>query len=275
MQSKKLLEMVDNRIPGLPVILAALTIIELSIFILCLVYSGENDLVKIYNPKNELIFEDTYNYSDISQFKGIIGIRSFKNEGYTVKRIGGKTPFPIRAWIALSVILPLILIFFVIFTIKAFDDIFHSKTKTQRQEKKSSPDTTFEETRFEKLFSTLGRLNIYSLGGAVIFTVFLYWMIPDLIIHLSRISYQTIVELKWVILGIVLFGGVFLLVRVFLTFATRREIIRQQADIQKHRDQLTIESKLEQKLLESEIEKNTNFKKGSEQDELTEDSSQS
>lgn len=275
MQSKKLLEMVNNRIPGLPFILAALTIIELSIFILCLVYSGENDLVKIYNPKNELIFEDTYKFSDISQFKGINGIRSFKNEGYTVKRIGGKTPFPTRAWIALSVILPLILIFFVIFMIKAFDDIFHSKTKTQRQEKKSSPDTTFEETRFEKLFSTLGRLNIYSLGGAIIFTVFLYWMIPDLIIHLSRISYQTIVELKWVILGIVVFGGVFLLVRVFLTFATRREIIRQQADIQKHRDQLTIESKLEQKLLESEIEKNTNFKKGSEQDELTEDSSQS
>lgn len=275
MQSKKLLEMVDNRIPGLPVILVALTIIELSIFILCLVSSGENDLVKIYNPKNELIFEDTYKYSDITQFKGINGIRSFKNEGYTVKRIGGKIPFPIRAWIALSVILPLILIFFVVFMIKAFDDIFHSKTKTQRQEKKSSPDTTFEETRFEKLFSTLGRLNIYSLGGAIIFTVFLYWMIPDLIIHLSRVSYQTIVELKWVILGIVLFGGVFLLVRVFLTFATRREIIRQQADIQKHRDQLTIESKLEQKLLESEIEKNTNFKKGSEQDELTEDFSQS
>ncbi len=165
-----------------------------------------------------------------------------------------------------------------VFTIKAFDDIFHSKTKTQRQEKKSSPDTTFEETRFEKLFSTLGRLNIYSLGGAVIFTVFLYWMIPDLIIHLSRISYQTIVELKWVILGIVLFGGVFLLVRVFLTFATRREIIRQQADIQKHRDQLTIENKLEQKLLGSEIEKNTNFKKNDseeDEDELTVDSSQS
>ncbi len=275
MQSEKLLELVENRIPGMPVILTALIIIEFSIFILCLVYSGENDLVQIYNSKNELVFEDTYEYSDISQFKGVIGVRSFKNEGYTVKRIGGKTPFPTRAWIALSVILPLILIFFMVFMIKAFDDIFHSKTKTQRQEKKSSPDTTFEETRFEKLFSTLGRLNIYSLGGAVIFTVFLYWMIPDLIIHLSRISYQTIVELKWVILGIAVFGGVFLLVRVFLTFATRREIIRQQADIQKHRDQLTIESKLEQKLLESEIEKNTNFKKGSEQDELTEDSSQS
>jgi len=213
-----------------------------------------------------LFFEDTYDYSDIAQFKGIIGIRSFKDTGYTVKRIGGKTPFPTRAWIALSVILPLMLVFFVVFMIKAFDDVFHSKTKNRRQEKKSSPDTTFEETRFEKLFSTLGRLNLYSLGGAIMFTVFLYWMIPDLIIHLSRISYQTIVELKWVILGIALFGGVFLLVRVLLTFATRREIIRQQAGIQKHRDQLTIESKLEQKLLESEIEKNTNFKKDAEND---------
>ena len=274
MQRKKLLEMVDNRIPGLPVILAALIIIELSIFILCLVYSGENDLVKIYNHENELVYEDTYDHLDISQFKGVLGIRSFKDEGYTVKRIGGTTPFPTRAWIALSVIIPMILIFFVVFTIKAFDDIFHSKTKTRRRGKKSSPDTTFEETRFEKLFSTLGRLNLYSLGGAVIITVFLYWMIPDLIIHLSRISYQTIVELKWVILAVALFGGVFLLARLYMTFATRREIIRQQADIQKHRDQLTIENKLEQKLLESETEEDTYFKEDPEPDELTGESPQ-
>ena len=76
-------------------------------------------------------------------------------------------------------------------------------------------------------------------------------MVPDLLIYLGKISYQTISELKWVILSVVVFGGVYMILKVFLSYKTKNEIIKQQAEIQKNRDRLAIDAKLEKKLLEN------------------------
>lgn len=240
--------MVEKRVPGLFLIISTLAIIEFAIFIICVAYSSNQDIIKIYNADNEIVYEDIYNVGDISEFKKIYGIRSFNKEGYTVKRLGIDNAFPTRAWIATSVCVPLIFIMFVVFIVKVFEDVFHLKKDKEKQEQEDSKESDFEETRFEKLFTTLGRLNIYSLGGAVIFAVFMYWMVPDLLMYLSRVSYQTISELKWVILGLVIFAGIFIVLKTFFSYKTQTEIIKQQANIQKHRDRLSIESKLETKL---------------------------
>ena len=249
MIDKKLRELIDNRTPGLILIITVLAIIEFGIFILCMAYSADHDRVKIYDSKNTVIYEDIYNANDISEFKKLYGIRSFKKEGYTIQRIGVENAFPTRAWIALSVCIPLVLILFIVFIVRVFEDIFQLKKKPRRRRANAKNGTTFEETRFERLFTTLGRLNIYAMSGGVLLIVFLYWMVPDLLIYLSRISYQTISELKWVILGLVIFGGLFLVLRTIFNHRTKIEIIKQQADIQKNRDLLTIENKLDQKLL--------------------------
>jgi hypothetical protein len=131
-----------------------------------------------------------------------------------------------------------------------FADVFHSKKEDEEESKKTKQASDFEETRFEKLFSTLGRLNIYSLGCTVILIAFLFWVVPDLLLYLGKISYQTISELKWVILGLVIFGGAYMMLKTFLSHKTQNEIIKQQAGIQKNRDRLAIEAKLENKLLE-------------------------
>jgi hypothetical protein len=75
-------------------------------------------------------------------------------------------------------------------------------------------------------------------------------MIPDLLLFLGKISYQTISELKWVILCVVLFGGIYLILKTYLSYKTKTEIIRQQCEIQKNRDRLVIEARREKKLLE-------------------------
>ena len=217
----------------------------------CVIYSANQDIVKIYNSNNVIVYEDSYNLSYISEFKKIYGIENFKEEGFVVTRVGIDNKFPTRAWIALSICVPLVLILFVVFIVKTFEDIFHLKKEDEKGNKKGKQDPYFEETKFEKLFSTLGRLNIYSLGCTVILLVFLYWMVPDLLIYLGKISYQTISELKWVILSVVLFGGAYMLLKVFLSYKTKHELIKQQAEIQKNRDKLAIDAKLEKKLLEN------------------------
>jgi hypothetical protein len=73
--------------------------------------------------------------------------------------------------------------------------------------KNGSPEFDFDETRFEKLFSTMGRLNIYSLGATVTVAAFLFWMVPDLLVTIGKGRFQTLFRLKWVLLGLVLVGG--------------------------------------------------------------------
>jgi len=251
MNDKKLREIVEYHVPDLFLILSIFAIIEFAILMVCIVYSANQDIVKIYNSDNVIVYEDAYNMSYITEFKKIYGIENFKDEGFVVTRVGIDNKFPTRAWIALSICVPLVLILFVAFIVKVFADVFHLTKEDGEGDKKSKLNSYFEETKFEKLFSTLGRLNVYSLGCTVIFIAFLYWMVPDLLIYMGKISYQTISELKWIILGVVLFGGAYMILKVFLSYKTKNEIIKQQAEIQKNRDKLAIEAKLEKKLLEN------------------------
>jgi len=250
MSDKKLRELVENHVPGLFLIISIFALIEFGILMGCVASSANQNVVKIFNSNNELVYEDVYNMSYITEFKKISGIENFKEEGFVVTRVGIDNKFPTRAWIALSICVPLILILFVVFIVKVFADVFHSKKEEEEERIKGNKGTDFEETRFEKLFSTLGRLNIYSLGCTVILIAFLYWMVPDLLAYIGKISYQTLSELKWVILGVVLFGGVYMIINAFLSHKTKNEIIKQQAEIQKNRDRLAIENKFEKKLLE-------------------------
>jgi hypothetical protein len=249
----KLLEMVEKHVPSLFLIIFTFAMLEFGILMVCVGYSGNQHILKIYNSTNDLVYEDVYNESHIAEFKNIYGIENFKEEGFVLTRVAIDNKFPTRAWIALSICVPLVLILFIVFIVKVFADVFHSKKDDDddNENKKEKLNSDFEETRFEKLFSTLGRLNIYSLGSTIILIVFLYWMVPDMLVYLGKISYQTISELKWVILGMVLFGGAYMILKAFLSYKTKNEIIKQQADIQKNRDRLVIEAKLEKKLLEN------------------------
>jgi len=258
MNDMKLRELVEKHVPGLSVIIFVFAMIEFGILIVCVAYSANQDIVKIYSPENEVVYENVYNMSYITEFKKIYGIENLKEEGFVVTRVGKENKFPVRAWVALSICVPMVLILFLVFIVKVFEDVFHSKEKEKEEDKKGNQESDFEqagfqETSVEKLFSTLGRLNIYALGGTVVFIVFLYWMIPDLLIYLGKISYQTISELKWVIFGVVMLGGTYLIVKVFLAYKTKKEILKQQAEIQKNRDRLAIEAKLEKKLLEDNL----------------------
>jgi hypothetical protein len=84
----------------------------------------------------------------------------------------------------------------------------------------------------------------------VIVAAFLYWMVPDLLVTIGKVSFQTLSQLKWVLLGLVLVGGIYAIVRAVLTYKTKIAIIEQQSDIQKNRDRLAIEARQGARLLE-------------------------
>ncbi len=79
---------------------------------------------------------------------------------------------------------------------------------------------------------------------------FLFWMVPDLLVYIGRISFQTLAQLKWVLLGLVLVGGIYIIVKAVLSYKTKIAIIEQQSEIQKNRDRLAIEARQGARLLE-------------------------
>jgi hypothetical protein len=91
----------------------------------------------------------------------------------------------------------------------------------------------------------------------VIVAAFLYWMVPDLLVTIGKVSFQTLSQLKWVLLGLVLVGGIYAIVRAVLTYKTKIAIIEQQSDIQKNRDRLAIEARQGARLLEDQSAENT------------------
>ena len=67
----------------------------------------------------------------------------------------------------------------------------------------------------------------------MIVAAFLYWIVPDLLVTIGKVSFQTLSQLKWVLLGLVLVGGIYAIVRAVLTYKTKIAIIEQQSDIQR------------------------------------------
>jgi hypothetical protein len=243
MSEQKLRKLVEKRIPGLFYIIAVFAMIEFGILVVCMVTASNHTRVTVYDAGQTVVYEDVYNPDSLAEFRRVSGIENFKEEGYTVARALVEKPFPTRTWIALSICVPLLLILFVVFVVRVFEDVFLVKKKPKDESGPEPREFYFEETRFEKLFSTLGRLNIYSLGSTVIVAAFLYWMVPDLLVTIGKISFQTLLQLKWVLLGLVLMGGIYVIVRVVLSHKTKMAIIEKQSEIQKNRDRLAIEAR--------------------------------
>ncbi|MFO7910622.1 MAG: hypothetical protein R6V15_00505 [Desulfotignum sp.] len=250
MSEQRLKKLIEKRVPGLFYIIFIFAMVELGILMICVVSAANQTLVKVYDQDRAIVYEDIYSAEALAEFKLIYGIKNFRDEGFVVTRVLVDNKFPTRTWIALSICIPLVLILFVVFVVRVYEDVFHLKKNRPESGTRDNPEFDFEETKFEKLFSTLGRLNIYSLGATIIAAAFLYWMVPDLLVYIGKISYQTISQLKWVLLCMVLLGGIYFIIKAFLSYKTKITILQQQSDIQKNRDRLAIEARFGTKLLE-------------------------
>ncbi|MGM0653995.1 MAG: hypothetical protein ACQETR_01520 [Thermodesulfobacteriota bacterium] len=118
-------------------------------------------------------------FSKCSNSKACTALKNYREKGYEIIRKTINNPFPTRTWIALSVCVPLVPIFFIVFLIPAFEGLFGIKK------------SKWEPSLCLRLF---------------------FWMVPDLLIAVGRISVHTILQLKWIIPAIVVVGGIILIV---------------------------------------------------------------
>ena len=240
--------------------------IEAVILIFCWVASWDQSYVAVINPQGKTIYE-AYFYTSGSQIrkaKEIINInretnRSPGNEatpnasatdnsdGYTMINKEIRHEFPVRAWVAASISVPIALILLGAFIVRVYQELLFDEAKQAlaKRQQHESGFGDFDENLLDNATKRISSLNIFLLGGIIFLVAVLFWLIPDLLIKLSQISMDLMAQHSWIVISVVSVIVVLIIMRSIMRHRMNMEIIRQQADIQKKRDELSMQLKME------------------------------
>lgn len=213
------------------VIAVALFLIELEIFAVAALKSGEKYKLQIRDAQGNLVHEtDGENLSD---FKKYYFEKTFGPlENYSRKVVPEKIPFPFRAWFVAAVGIPIGVILLFGFAVKAYLALFHADEMRKGPPK---PGTAEYENRFEKIVAGVSRFNIFVIGFLAFLAVILYWIIPNLITYIGQVGVDTLVRFKWVFLGILVAGIGVMVWIIYLKYRLAEKALDRQADVDKYR----------------------------------------
>ncbi len=216
----------------------ALFLIELEIFAIAAVKSGEKSWLQVLDNKDNIIHE--MEGRDLRAFDKELFERTFGPlNQYQVIRKTKDYAFPFRAWFVAAIGIPVGVILLFGFAIKAYLALFYEdKNKTE----KSGFTHVEYETRFEKVIARISRFNIFIIGVLVFLSVIAYWILPNMILYAGRAGIETITRYKWVFLSVAtLFIGLVIWV-IYLRYLLVKKTIESQVEVDKYRLQLEFDT---------------------------------
>ncbi len=213
------------------IISVVLFLIELEIFALAAMKSGHKSRLQVMDDSGNIIHEtDGKNLSEFNRYYFEKTFGPFKQ--YHVKLVTKDIPFPFRAWFAAAVGIPVGAFLLFAFFVRAYQSLFSREEKIP--DKPGSKNMEYE-YRFEKFIAAISRFNIFIIGFLICLAVFLYWVIPNLIVYLGRTGTETITRYKWIFLSAgIVFLGLFIWI-IYLRYLLAKKTIDRQAEIDKYR----------------------------------------
>lgn len=219
------------------IIAVVLFLIELEIFAVAAMKSGRKQWLQILDKNGNVIhMTDGKNLSDFNKyyFEKTFG-RSLDEFD---KRLEIKDePFPFRAWLTAAVGIPIGVILLFAFTVKAYIALFYGE---ESRKKAGDPDSGKPDynNEFEKLITTLSSFNIFTIGFLILLSVFMYWVLPNMVSYIAKVGVDTLIRFKWVVVsGALVLIGLFAWI-VYLRYLLAKRNIDNQAELQKIRLQL-------------------------------------
>lgn len=213
-----------------------LIVLEMQIFIYAAMRSGDVSQIQVLNDQNEVIYESSAD--KLYEFNKYYFEANFGPlENYRVRREKIERPFPFRAWIISSVGLPIGFIMILGFMIKAWSVFFKGEAAVFDHEPNgSSPE---DASKLERLIEKISSLNVFVLGFFIVTILFLYWVLPDMIVFISRAGIETIIKFKWFFIVAsftiaILFGWF-----IYLRYLLAKKAIESREEIEKYKLQLT------------------------------------
>jgi hypothetical protein len=212
-----------------------LFLIEMEIFAVAILKSGNQSKIVVINDQNNVIYEaDGSNLTDFNKYY------FEKNFGpldqYDVKLRSNHIPFPFRAWFTAAFGIPVGIVLLVAFVFKAITNLLGEEdSKTQKESEKKSGD----ETAFENVLHRISDVNIFVIGAVVFLCLFAYWVIPNFITYIGEVGAHAILRFKWFFLvGAILLFCLFVWV-IYLRYLLATKTIESKTEIEKQKLQLT------------------------------------
>ena len=217
------------------IILVVLFLIELEIFAVAAMKSGRKSWLQVLDAKGNVIYEtDGQNLSEFNKYYFEKTFGPF--EQYQVKLITKDRPFPFRAWFVAAVGIPVGAMLLFAFLVRTYQSLFYKEEKMAHDPELKEKEYEY---RFEKIIAAVSRFNIFAIGFLIFLTVFLYWVVPDLIVYMGRVGTETVTRYKWIFLSVaVIFLGLIMWI-IYLRYLLAKKTIDSQTEIKKYHLQLS------------------------------------
>ena len=216
------------------IILVVLFLIELEIFAVAVTKSGRKSRLQVLDAQGNVIHEaDGQNLSEFNKYYFEKTFGPF--EQYEVKLVTKDRPFPFRAWFVAAVGIPVGAMLLFAFFVRTYQSLFYKEEKID-----PGPDLKGKEYeyRFEKIIAAISRFNIFAIGFLIFLAVFLYWVIPDLIVYLGRVGTETVTRYKWIFLSATVIFLALIVWTIYLRYLLAKRTIDNQMEIKKYQVQL-------------------------------------
>jgi len=212
-----------------------LFLIEMEIFAVAILKSGNQSKIVVINDQNNVIYEaDGSNLTDFNKYY------FEKNFGpldqYDVKLQSKDVPFPFRAWFTAAFGVPVGIVLLVAFVFKAIANLLGEDDKTNQKE---SEKQSGNETAFETMLHRMSEINIFVIGAVVFLCLFGYWVVPNFITYIGEVGAIAILRFKWFFLvGAILIFGLFVWM-IYLRYLLATKTIESNTEIEKQKLLLT------------------------------------
>ena len=214
------------------IIAVVLFLIELEIFAVAAMNSGRKAWLQIIDENGNVIHEtDGKSLSDFNKyyFEKTFGPLDQFEKKLEVR----EQPFPFRAWFTAAVGIPIGVILLFAFVVKAYVSLFYGEAaaRSKLQNEKTGP----YESEFEKIVATISSFNIFTIGFLLLLAVFMYWVLPNMVTYIGKVSVETLIRFKWVFIAAgVVVVGLFVWI-IYLRYLLAKRSIDNQAELEKAR----------------------------------------
>lgn len=233
MSKKNLMAILRENRTLLIVIAVGLFLIELEIFVIAAMKSGNTSVIQVKDAAGELIYESDGN--NLSQFDKYYFEQNFGAlEQYRLNLDTRQTPFPFRAWFVAAFGLPVGGMLLFAFVVRVYLTIFYPEQLSAA----STAAGLNEGSRLERFLLRVSRYNIFIIGFLMLIGIFAYWVVPNMIVYVGRVSIDTLVRYKWFFIATAVVFLSLLAWVIYLRYLLARKSIESQTELEKHRLEL-------------------------------------
>ncbi|GAB6094957.1 hypothetical protein JCM14469_12090 [Desulfatiferula olefinivorans] len=209
--------------------------LEVEIFVSAVLKSGDHSKIQVLNDQNEVIYESLE--KKLYQFNKYYFEQNFGPlTNYRIRRVEEIRPFPFRAWLISAIGLPIGFMLVLGFLVKAWAVFFKGDSPVYHDgHVPPHPEAT---GRIGAFIATVSRLNIFVLGFFIVAILFLYWVLPDLILFISRTGVETLIRFKWFFIAAALVLTALVVWFIYLKYLLAKKAIEGRTEIEKMKLQI-------------------------------------